>query len=164
LSTLLLEDEDDPKNEITLGKQALSFFAHALLALCAWIALMLVGYALNPQNLPQMITLAASMLVPMLLGFLVNRARQAEMATAIWLLGVSWFMIVALWIVDMPTGPNQCLNCGMGEKISRTFFGIPSPSGLIDDDGPFFATWPAAALIGYAIGARLAMRKTANNF
>jgi hypothetical protein len=45
------------------------------------------------------------------------------------------------------------------EKLSRTFLGWPSPSGLIDDDGPFLGTWPAAALIGYAIGARLAMKK-----
>lgn len=161
MSTLLLEDEDEPKNEITLGKRALSFLAHALLALCAWIALMLVGYALNPQNLPQPVILASSMLVPLVLGFVVNRVRQAEMATAIWLIGVSWFMIVALWIVDMPTGTNQCFNCGLGEKLSRTFFSIPSPSGLIDDDGPFLGTWPATALIGYAIGARLAMRKVA---
>jgi hypothetical protein len=160
MPTLLLEDEEQPRSEVTLGRQALSFFAHALLALCAWIVLMLVGYALNPQNLPQVAILAASMLVPLFLGFVVNRWRQAEMATAVWLLGLSWFMIVVLWVVDMPTGQNHCLNCGLGEKISRTFFSLPSPSGLIDNDGPFLGTWPAAALIGYAIGARLAMRKT----
>jgi hypothetical protein len=33
------------------------------------------------------------------------------------------------------------------------------PSGLIDDDGPFIGTWPAAALLGYSIGARLALKK-----
>ena len=159
MATLLLEDEGEQRNETTLGKQAVSFFGHALLALCAWIALMLLGYAVNPENLSQMITLAASALIPLLLGFIVNRVRQSEMATAVWLLGVIWFMIVALWIVDMPTGPNQCFNCGLGDKLSRTFFSLPTPSGLIDDDGPFLGTWPTAALIGYAIGARLAMRK-----
>ena len=160
MATLLLEDEDEQRTEITLGKQAVSFFGHALLALCAWIALMLLGYALNPENLSQMITLAASALIPLLLGFIVNRVRQSEMATAVWLLGVIWFMIVALWIVDMPTGPNQCFNCGLGDKLSRTFLSLPTPSGLIDDDGPFLGTWPAAALIGYAIGARLALKKS----
>lgn len=160
MSTLLFEDENERRDEATLGKQAAAFFGHALLALCAWIGLMLLGYALNPQNVSQMITLAASALIPLLLGFIVNRVRQSEMATAVWLLGVIWFMILALWIVDMPTGPNQCFNCTLGDKLSRTFFSVPTPSGLIDDDGPFMGTWPAAALIGYAIGARLAMKKT----
>jgi predicted branched-subunit amino acid permease len=162
MSSLLLEDEEEQRNESTLGGQAASFFGHALLGLCAWISLMLVGYLVNPENLPQMITLGASILVPLFLGIVVNRVRQSEMATAVWLLGVIWFMIVALWIVDMPTAPNQCFNCSLGEKLSRTFFSLPSPSGLIDDDGPFLGTWPAAALIGYAIGARLAMKKVSS--
>lgn len=158
MSSLLLEDEDEQRKEITLGKQALSFFAHALLALCVWIALMLVGYVVNPQNVPQTAILTASILVPLMVGLLVNRTRQSDMAAAVWLLGVIWFMIVALWIVDMPTAPNQCFQCTLGDKLSRTFLSVPTPSGLIDDDGPFLGTWPAAALIGYAIGARLALK------
>jgi hypothetical protein len=159
MSSLLMEDEDEQRTEVTLGRQAASFLGHSLLALCVWTALMAVGYAVHPENLSQMIILAASILAPLLLGFIVNRVRQSEMATAVWLLGVIWFMIVALWIVDMPTAPYQCLGCGLGEKLSRTFFSWPSPSGLIDNDGPFLGTWPAAALLGYAIGARLAMKK-----
>lgn len=158
MSSLLLEDEDEQRKEITLGRQARSFFGHALLALCVWFALMLVGYMVNPQNVPQTAILTASILVPLLVGLAVNRSRQSDMATAIWLLGVIWFMIVALWVVDMPTAPNQCFQCTLGEKLSRTFLSLPSPSGLIDDDGPFLGTWPAAALIGYAIGARLALK------
>lgn len=158
MSSLLLEDEDEQTKEVTLGKQALSFFGHALLALCVWIALMLLGYIVNPQNVPQTAILTASILVPLLVGLAVNRSRQSDMATAIWLLGVIWFMVVALWIVDMPTAPNQCFQCTLGEKLSRTFLSLPSPSGLIDDDGPFLGTWPAAALIGYAIGARLGLK------
>jgi hypothetical protein len=159
MSSVLLEDEDEQRRGTTLGGQAVSVFGHGLLALCAWTALMLVGYAVNPVNLPQMVTLGASILLPLLLGFVVNRVKQSEMAAAVWLLGVIWFMIVALWIVDMPTAPNQCFNCNLGEKLSRTFFSFPSPSGLVDDDGPFLGTWPAAALIGYGIGARLGMKK-----
>jgi hypothetical protein len=81
------------------------------------------------------------------------------MATLVWLVGLTWILIIALWILDMPTGPNACFQCDATEKISRTFLSLPSPSGLIDDDGPFIGTWPAAALFGYAIGAKLAMRK-----
>jgi hypothetical protein len=158
MASLLLEDEDGVRNETSLGKQALSFFAHTLLALGTWVALMILGYMLNPENLHQTIVLAASVLAPLFVGFLVNRSRQAEMATAVWLLGLIWFMIMALWVVDMPTSPNQCFQCTLGEKLSRTFFSLPSPSGLIDDDGPFLGTWPAAAMIGYAIGAKLALK------
>jgi hypothetical protein len=83
------------------------------------------------------------------------------MAVAVWLLGLIWFLIISLWILDMPTGPAACFQCGAVDKLTRTFFSLPSPSGLIDDDGPFIATWPAAALVGYAIGAKLALRKKA---
>jgi hypothetical protein len=66
---------------------------------------------------------------------------------------------MSLWILDMPTGPNACNECNAGEKLTRTLLSIPRPSGLIDDNGPFLCTWPAAALFGYSIGARLALRR-----
>ncbi len=162
MASILLEDEEQPRKETTLGRQAASFFAHALLALAAWAALMVTGYIVNPAYVSQNAILAASVLIPLILGLLVNRSRQSEMASAVWLLGIIWFMIVALWIVDMPTGPNQCFQCTLGEKLSRTFLSLPTPSGLIDDDGPFLGTWPAAALVGYAIGARLAIKQREN--
>jgi hypothetical protein len=59
----------------------------------------------------------------------------------------------------MPTGPNACLQCDATEKLTRSFFSWPGPSGLIDNDGPFLGTWPAAALIGYSIGARFALKR-----
>lgn len=157
MASILLEDEE-PKKEITLGLQAMSFFAHAVLALVSWTALMAAGYFVNPEYVPQTAILAASLVVPLIIGLLVNRARQSEMAASVWMLGIIWFMIVALWIVDMPTGPNQCFQCTLGEKLSRTFLSWPVPSGLADNNGPFLGTWPAAALVGYAIGARLAIK------
>jgi hypothetical protein len=80
------------------------------------------------------------------------------MAASVWLLGLIWLLIISLWVLDMPTGPNQCFQCDATDKLTRTFFSIPRPSGLIDDDGPFIGTWPAAALVGYSIGAWLAIR------
>jgi hypothetical protein len=85
--------------------------------------------------------------------------RQDEMAPLVWLAGLTWIVIISLWVLDMPTGPNACFHCDATEKMSRTFLSIPGPSGLIDNDGPFLGTWPAAALLGYAIGARLARRR-----
>lgn len=157
----LLEEEQQERRAPSLSAQALSLLLHALVAQASWIALMLVGYALNPQNASQSLILALSAVVPLLVGLAVNHFRQAQMATVVWLLGVIWFMSAALWVIDMPTGPYQCFHCSITEKLSRTFFSFPQPSGLIDDDGPFLGTWPAVAFIGYSIGARLALRRRA---
>lgn len=150
---------DEEKGSSKLTAQALQFLMHVLLALGSWLALMLLGYMLSPANLPQLIILLLSLTVPMLVGHLVTRFRQDQVASLIWMVGMIWILIVSLWVLDMPTGPNECFQCDATEKLSRTFFSIPKPSGLIDNDGPFLGTWPAAALIGYAIGARLAMRR-----
>lgn len=142
-----------------LSTQALSFFLHTLLALASWIALMLLGYAVNPVGVPQVVILLMSAAVPLLVGFLVARIHPTEMATLVWLLGVIWFLIICLWVLNMPTAPNQCLQCEATEKLTRTFFSWPGPSGLIDNDGPFIGTWPAVALFGYSIGAKLGFRR-----
>ncbi len=159
MDSLLRTDEDEDRSASRLFRQALSFLLHTVLALGSWLALMVVGYALNPSNVPQYLILLLSLAIPLIVGFIVTRIRQDDMATVVWLLGLIWLMIVALWIVDMPTSPNACFHCGIGEKLSRTLFSLPTPSGLIDDDGPFLGTWPAAALIGYSIGAAIALRR-----
>ena len=150
-------DEDDGTDK--LSQQALSFALHTVVAIGAWLLLMLAGYALNPLSVSQAIILLLSILIPLLAGNIAMRFRRDEMATHVWLVGLIWLLIVSLWVLDMPTGPNECYQCGATEKLMRTFFSIPRPSGLIDDDGPFFGTWPAAALLGYSIGARLALRR-----
>ena len=159
MDSLLRTDEDEDRSASRLFRQALSFLLHTILALAAWLALMLVGYVLKPAGVPQYLILLLSLAIPLLVGFIVTRIRQDEMATVVWLLGLIWLMIVALWIVDMPTRTNECFHCSIGEKLSRALFSLPTPSGLIDDDGPFLGTWPAAALIGYSIGAALALRR-----
>lgn len=159
MDSLLATDEDEDKSASRLVRQAVSFLVHAALALGSWIALMAVGYALQPENVSQLLILALSLAVPLVVGYIVTRIRQDDMATVVWLLGLIWIMIVALWIVDMPTRPNECFQCGVSDKLTRTLFSLPTPSGLIDDDGLFIGTWPAAALIGYSIGAALALRK-----
>ncbi|MFZ0394173.1 MAG: hypothetical protein WCF17_00205 [Terracidiphilus sp.] len=151
-------DEVDAGSE-KLSGQVASFFIHAIIALASWAALMLAGYVLNPASASQLVILILSGLVPAVVGFFVVRAKPNEMAGHLWLLGLILVLIVGLWILDMPTGPNACMGCGATEKLTRTLFSYPSPSGLIDDNGPLFATWPAAALVGYSIGAKLALRR-----
>ncbi len=154
---LLQADEDDGTEK--LSRQAISFFLHTFLAVIAWMALMAAGYALNPVSVSQPIVLVLSIVIPLIAGNIVARLRPEEMATHVWLVGLIWLLIVSLWVLDMPTGPNECFQCGATEKLTRTFFSLPRPSGLIDDNGPFFGTWPAAALLGYSMGARLALRR-----
>ncbi len=151
-------DEVDVSSE-KLSGQVASFFFHAIVALLAWAALMLAGYVLNPASASQLVILVLSLLVPGIVGFFVVRAKPNEMAGHIWLLGLILMLCVALWLLDMPTGPNACLGCTASEKLTRSLFSIPSPSGLIDDNGPLFATWPAAALLGYSIAAKVALRR-----
>jgi hypothetical protein len=153
-----LHSEQEPANS-KLGQQALWFFIHSVLAIASWLGLMWVGYIVNPAAVPQTVILFMSIVVPLAVGGLVTRFRQDDMAPLVWLVGLIWLLIVSLWVLDMPTGPNQCFQCGATEKLARTFFSLPKPSGLIDNDGPFLGTWPAAALLGYAVGARLALKK-----
>ena len=155
-SSLYTEEE---RSESKLTRQAIWFILHTLIAIGSWLALMGVGYAMNPSRVPQFVILILSMLFPLLVGYLVNKFRKDEMAPVVWLMGLIWVLIVSLWILDMPTGPNECFQCNATEKLTRTFFSLPQPSGLIDDDGPFIGTWPAAALVGYSIGAQLALKR-----
>jgi hypothetical protein len=155
----LASEHEEEKYPPRLSHQAICFLAHSGLALGSWFVLMLLGYAFNPQGVPQLLILLISLLVPAIVGYAMTRARQDEMALLVWLVGLIWMLVISLWILDMPTGPNACLQCDATEKLTRTFFSWPRPSGLIDDDGPFLGTWPAAALVGYSIGARLAFRR-----
>ena len=147
------------KPHSNLAQQALWFLAHTVVAILSWLALMWVGYLVNPSSVPQTAILALSFAVPLVAGMAVMRFRQDEMAPLVWLVGLIWILIISLWVLDMPTGPNACFQCGATEKLTRTFFSLPRPSGLLDNDGPFLGTWPAAALLGYAIGARIALKK-----
>jgi hypothetical protein len=156
MQTLIQADEDDGAEK--LSRQATMFFTHSILALISWLGLMVLGYAINPPEVSQMIVLMFSLAVPLIAGNIIARFWPDEMASHVWLVGLIWLLIVSLWILDMPTGPNACFQCGATEKLTRTFFSFPRPSGLIDDNGPFFGTWPAAALVGYSLGARLQLR------
>ena len=156
MATIVQTHEEETGEK--LSTQAVSFFVHTVLALGSWVALMMAGYALNPVSVSQMLILVLSVGVPLIAGNIFARFRGDEMPTHVWLVGLIWILIVSLWILDMPTGPNECYQCGATEKLTRTFFSLPGPSGLIDNNGPFLGTWPAAALVGYSIGARLALR------
>jgi hypothetical protein len=138
--------------------QALWFFLHSMFSVLTWAALMFGITLCNPDHIAPVITLSLSLAVPLVVGFIFVRIRSSDVATLTWLAGLIWFMIVGLWILDMPTGPGACYHCGASDKVWLTFFSLTEDSGMIDGQGRFFGTWPVAAMIGYSIGAKLAMR------
>jgi hypothetical protein len=150
LVTTEVESDDGSEG---LTHQVYAFFAHSFLALVAWGAMMLLGYVINPEYIPQIVIFALSFLIPLVAGALIVGARPSQIAPHIWLAGIIWLLFLSLWIIDLPTGPNACNQCSATEKIVRSLFSYPSPSGLMDDNGPFFGSWPAIATIGYAVGA-----------
>jgi hypothetical protein len=66
MDSLLQTDEDEDRSASRLMRQALSFLMHTILALGAWLALMLLGYALNPQDVSQLVILLLSLAVPLI--------------------------------------------------------------------------------------------------
>lgn len=142
-----------------LGQQALWICIHTLLAIGSWILMIVLVSMARPQSVPVIVTLALSFTAPFLAGFLFNRIKQNDMGPYVWLLGLIWFLIICLWILDMPTGPNQCFHCDASEKLYLTFFSLKEDSGLIDGQGRFVGTWPFAAFIGYGIGSSLALKR-----
>jgi hypothetical protein len=155
---LVAEEEQKVSN---LGEQALWVFIHALVAACTWGGMMLGITLSHPQSVPAVATLGLSFLVPFVVGYIFNRFQQNEMGPHTWLVGLIWFLIICLWILDMPTGPNQCYHCDASQKLYLTFFSLNEDSGLIDGEGRFLGTWPTLAFIGYGIGAGMALRKKA---
>jgi hypothetical protein len=156
---MIQQDGEVGHVSFTVARQAVVLVLHTMVALLAWALLMAGGYALNRPQIAQELILVLSFLIPLAVGYGFNRFRQDPLAGAIWMIGMIWFLIVALWVIDMPTGPNACDQCDATDKMTRTFFSFPSPGGLLDNDGPFLATWPTAALIGYSMGARLSLRR-----
>lgn len=154
-----MEIQEEEARVATLGEQALWVSIHVLLAAGSWAAMMAAITVAKPESVPVLVTLALSFSVPFLVGNLFTRWKQNDMAPYTWLIGMIWFLIICLWILDMPTGPNQCFHCDASQKIWLTFFSLSEDSGLIDNEGRMIGTWPAVAFIGYGIGARMALKR-----
>lgn len=154
---VLIEEEE--LKVANLGEQALWVLIHTLVAACTWGGMMLAITFAHPQSIPAIVTLGLSFAVPLVVGYIFNKFRQNEMGPHTWLVGLIWFLIICLWILDMPTGPNQCYHCDASQKLYLTFFSLNEDSGLIDGEGRFLGTWPTLAFVGYGIGAGMALKR-----
>lgn len=153
------EIQEEEEKVTNLAEQALWVFLHSILAVGSWLVLVFLISLAHPESVPVLITLALSFTAPFIVGNIFTRFKQNDMAPYTWLIGLIWFLIICLWILDMPTGPNQCFHCDASEKIYLTFFSPSEDSGLIDGQGRFVGTWPAMAFLGYGIGSRLALKR-----
>jgi hypothetical protein len=154
-----VEIQEEEEKASNLAEQALWVLIHMLLAIGSWVAMILAVSLARPESVPVIVTTALSFSVPFLVGNIFTRIRQNDMAPYTWLVGLIWFLIICLWILDMPTGPNQCYHCDASQKLYLTFISLTEDSGLIDGQGRFVGTWPAVAFIGYGIGSRFALRR-----
>jgi hypothetical protein len=150
-----------------ITSQGLSFALHLALCVGAWGFTMGVATLLHPDLDPPLVTLiplGISFLFPLLFGLLANSVRRSQAAPLIWYAGIAWLLILGLWVLNLPTGPSACNQCGPPQKLWLTFFSLGQDSNLLDGQGRFLGTWPAAATFGYALGARLALSGKKTSF
>jgi hypothetical protein len=83
--------------------------------------------------------------------------QRNEVASYVWISGLVFFSIVCVWVLDLPTGPGLCEDCGAIDKLWRTFFSIRHGSGLMAGDGLLFGSWIPSSMIGYAVGAHFGL-------
>ena len=66
--------------------------------------------------------MTVSFLASLLVFQEVRAGQPFSGAVYTWISGLVIFSIVCVWVLDLPTGPGLCENCGALEKIWRTFF------------------------------------------
>jgi hypothetical protein len=143
-----------------LGREAVWFLTHTLIAfilLAIVIGVMSLNHPDPDSSSPKMLGTLLAFLVPVVGGFLLARIHRNDVAGYVWISGLVIFSIVCVWVLDLPTGNGLCENCGAGEKLWRTFFTFTHGSGLMGGDGLLIGSWIPISMIGYAIGAKLAI-------
>ncbi len=143
-----------------LAREALWFFVHTLIA-AILLAIAIGVISLNDpdpdSSTPRLLGTVLAFLVPMIGGFLLARIHRNNIAGYIWISGMILFFIMCVWVIGLPTGRGLCETCGPTEKLWRTLFAYSHGSGLMGGDGLLLGTWTPLSMIGYALGAKLAL-------
>lgn len=143
-----------------LTREAIWYTLHTLLAV---LVLALVVFAMSLTHPdpdaanPKIFCTFLAFLIPMIVGFFIMKARPDNIARYVWISGMLTFVIVCVWVLDLPTGNGLCEACANDpvQKLWRTFFDINHGSGLMGGDGLLVGTWIPLSMIGYAVGAKL---------
>jgi hypothetical protein len=162
----LLDDVPNMQEPYRGGKTAgsmfaevMRFFVHSLIPVI-FIAVFFLSTAAMQIAVPypELVSAAIAFFIPALLGAVIAMTWKDPTATYVWIMGLLWFSIIAVVVLDMPTGPGLCEHCGAGQKLWLTFFDITQDSGLMNNNGRLVGTWPTLALVGYALGARMVLK------
>jgi hypothetical protein len=154
-------DISQDKTPADLAREALLFLVHTLIAfvlLAIVIGVMSFNHPDPDSSTPKLLGTVLAFLAPLIGGFLLARIHHNNVAAYTWISGLVIFSIVCVWVIDLPTGPGLCENCGAIEKIWRTFFTFHHGSGLMGGDGLLVGAWIPLSMIGYAIGAKFAIK------
>jgi hypothetical protein len=154
-----LEAPSKGKSIGDLGREGLWFAIHTLLAA---VFLALVVFGMSVANAPdttagKVVGAVLCFLVPLVGGFLIAKIQGYYVAGYVWISGLLLFAAVCVWVLDLPTGPGLCEQCGAVDKLVRTFFDVDHGSGLLGGDGFLVGTLLPLSMIGYAFGAKLAL-------
>jgi hypothetical protein len=143
-----------------LTREAVWFLIHTLVAVIL-LAITIGAISLNhpdpDSSAPKLLGTILAFVVPMVGGFLLARIHRNSVASYVWISGIVFFSIICVQVLDLPTGTGLCENCGAAEKLWRTFFTFTHGSGLMGGDGLLVGAWIPSSMIGYAIGAKLAV-------
>lgn len=145
-----------------LGREAVWFTIHtltAVLILATVVAVIALSHPPIDATEPKLLGTILALIIPMVGGFVIVKARPDVTAANVWISALLLFSIVCVWVLDLPTGPGLCEQCGAAEKLYRTFFAINHGSGLMGGDGLLVGTWIPLSMIGYAIGARIGLAR-----
>jgi hypothetical protein len=155
-------DISEDKTIGELGREALWFLTHTLVAivlLAITVGVMSLNHPDPDSPTPKLLGTILALLVPMIGSFLLARIHHNDVAAYIWISGLIFFSIVCVWVLDLPTGNGLCAACGVSEKLWRTFFTFTQGSGLLGGDGLLVGSWIPLSMIGYALGAKLALKR-----
>jgi FtsH-binding integral membrane protein len=156
--------KQDISRDKTMGdltREAFLFLTHTLVALLLLAIVIGVMSLNNPDpdsTTPKLLATILAFVVPLIGSFLLARIHRSSIATYTWISAVVFFSIICIRVLDLPTGNGLCESCTSVEKIWRTFFTFSHGSGLMGGDGLLIGAWIPLSLIGYAIGAKIAIK------
>jgi hypothetical protein len=147
------------KSPEQIATQIFSFILHIIISLVVYLALFFVLSVVNPTDMPALVVTLLVFALTFVVAYLIHMGGRMTSAPAIWVAGVVWLLMVMVYVLELPTGPGKCEFCTATSKIGLTLFDMAQGSNLMNGEGRVIGTWPALAMIGYAIGARVALRR-----
>ena len=145
-----------------LGNEAGWFLIHSVIALVTLFIILGIGMLLHPDPDaagPKLLGTALAFIAPLIVGFLVAKQQNNDIAEYVWIAGLLIFAVACVWVLDLPTGNGLCDDCAGHAfyRLQRTFFSIDHGSGLIAGNGMLVGTWIPLSLFGYSIGSRFGL-------